>query len=127
VSWLQRRLASRFSGRPAPPHPGGIPNLADWVTRAAYSHEVFSAGWWPGSEAYPEPAFYAYIYPEPEGFSEANVASGGTYHPDLREFLLPWPRDGATANANGVLDFLRSAYAVAADLGGWDRRGLEPR
>jgi hypothetical protein len=118
---------SRFSGRPAPPHPGGIPNLGDWVTRAAYSHEVFSAGWWPGSEAYPEPAFYAYSYPEPEGFSEARVASGGRYHPDLREFLLPSSRDGVTADENGVLDFLRSAYAAAADLGGWDRRALEPR
>jgi hypothetical protein len=118
---------SRFSGRPAPPHPGGIPNLADWVTRAAYSHEVFSAGWWPGSEAYPEPAFYAYVYPEPEGFAEAPVAPGGTYHPDLKEFLLPWPRHGAPADENGVLDFLRSAYVAAADLGDWDRRALEPR
>jgi hypothetical protein len=118
---------SRFSGRPAPPHPGGIPNLADWVTRAAYSHEVFSAGWWPGSEAYPEPAFYAYAYPEPAGFAEAPVATGGTYHAELREFLLPWPRHGAAADENGVLDFLRSAYVAAADLGGWDRRALEPR
>jgi hypothetical protein len=118
---------SRFSGRPAPPHPGGIPNLADWVTRAAYSHEVFSAGWWPGSEAYPEPAFYAYVYREPAGFAEAPVASGGTYHADLKEFLLPWPRHGAPADENGVLDFLRSAYSAAADLGDWDRRALEPR
>jgi hypothetical protein len=118
---------SRFSGRPAPPHPGGIPNLADHVTRSAYSHEVFSAGWWPGSEAYPQPAFYAYVYPEPEGFGEADVASGGTYHPDLREFLLPWPQSGgAGPDAEGVLAFLRSAYSAAADLGRWDRGALEP-
>jgi hypothetical protein len=119
---------SRFSGRTAPPHPGGIPNLADWVTRSAYSHEVFSAGWWPGSEAFPKPAFYAYAYPEPDGFAEAEVPSGGTYHPELREFVLPWPREGATEpDADDVLAFLRAAYAAAADLGRWDRAALEPR
>ena len=119
---------SRFSGRPAPPHPGGIPNLADWVTRAAYSHEVFSAGWWPGNEAYPKPAFYAYVYTEPEGFSEAQVPSGASYHPDLREFVLPWPEErGAGPDADGVLAFLHSAYSAAADLGEWDRRELEPQ
>ena len=118
---------TRFSGRPAPPHPGGVPNLADRVTRSAYSHEVFSAGWWPGSEAYPKPAFYAYAYPEPDGFAGAQVASGASYHPDLHEFVLPWPAGGgADPDADGVLAFLRSAYAAAADLGGWDRRSLEP-
>lgn len=118
--------ASRFSGRRAPPHPGGIPNLGDWVTRAAYSHEVFSAGWWPGNEAYPRPAFYAYAYPEPDGFADAQVAAGGIYHPDLHEFVLPWPEDGgAGADAEDVLAFLRSAYAAAADLGGWNRAELE--
>jgi hypothetical protein len=118
---------SRFSGRPAPPHPGGIPNLADWVTREAYSHEVFSAGWWPGGEAFPRPAFYAYAYPEPEGFAEAQVAAGGSYHPDLREFVLPWPEPGeAAVEADDVLAFLRSAYSAAADLGRWNRDELEP-
>ena len=117
---------SRFSGRPAPPHPGGIPNLADWVTRAAYSHEVFSAGWWPGSEAFPRPAFYAYVYPEPDGFAGAEVASGATYHPDLHEFVLPWPTDDpAGPSPDAVLAFMRSAYSAAADLGGWPRRELE--
>jgi hypothetical protein len=117
---------SRFSGRTAPPHPGGIPNIADWVTRAAYSHEVFSAGWWPGSEAYPKPAFYAYVYPEPAGFAEARVPAGATYDPDLREFVLPWPAsDGTGQTAEDVLAFLRAAYAAAADLGGWDRQRLE--
>lgn len=118
---------SRFSGRPAPSHPGGVPNLADWVTREAYSHEVFSAGWWPGNEAFPKPAFYAYAYPEPEGFAEVQVASGGRYHPDLREFVLPWPNSGSsTVEAEETLAFLRSAYSAAADLGGWNRRELEP-
>ena len=118
---------SRFSGRSAPPHPGGIPNLGDWVTRAAYSHEVFSVGWWPGSEAYPKPAFYAYAYPEPDGFAAAEVPSGGTYHRELREFVLPWPVDGGPQpDADGVLAFLRAAYFAAADLGGWNRGELEP-
>lgn len=118
---------TRFSGRSAPPHPGGIPNLADWVTREAYSHELFSAGWWPGNESYPAPAFYAYAYPEPAGFGEAPVASGAAYHPELREFLLPWPGPGehSGASSEAVLTFLRSAYSAAADLGGWDRRALE--
>jgi hypothetical protein len=119
---------SRFSGRPAPAHPGGIPNLADRVTRSAYSHELFSAGWWPGREAYPAPAFYAYAYPEPVGFAEARVPSGATYHPDLREFVLPWPDGGgASPDAEEVLAFLRAAYAAAADLGGWSRPEPGPR
>ena len=118
---------TRFSGRAAPPHPGGFPSLADWVTREAYSHEVFSAGWWPGSEAFPQPAFYAYAYPEPEGFPEARVTSGGAYHQDLHEFVLPWPAPAeATVDEEGALAFLRSAYAAAADLGGWNRSELEP-
>jgi hypothetical protein len=120
---------TRFSGRRAPPHPGGIPNLADWVTREAYSHEVFSAGWWPGSKAYPQPAFYAYAYPEPEGFAEAKVPSGAEYHAELREFVLPWPPMGGADDSepDTVLSFLRAAYSAAADLGGWDRVALERR
>jgi hypothetical protein len=118
---------TRFSGRSAPPHPGGIPNVADWVIREGYSHELFSAGWWPGSEAFPRPAFYAYAYPEPDGFAAAQVASGGSYHPDLREFVLPWPDPaGPAVHAGDVLAFLRSAYSAAADLGGWNRQELEP-
>ena len=115
---------SHFSGRSAPPHPGGFPNLADWVTREAYSHEVFSAGWWPGSEAYPKPAFYAYIYPEPDGFADAQVESG-EYHPDLGEFVLPWPDASTGTDEEDVLGFLRSTYSAAADLGGWNRDELE--
>ena len=85
---------------------------------------MFSAGWWPGSEAYPEPAFYAYIYPEPDGFADAPAAQGA-YHPDLGEFLLPWPGDGTDTDVEDVLAFLRSAYAAAAELGGWNRDDLE--
>jgi hypothetical protein len=119
---------TRFSGRTAPEHPGGIPNLADWVTREAYSHELFSAGWWPGSDAHPEPAFYAYAYPEPAGFAEARVGSGAVYDPNLREFVLPWYGAGGDSDPSpeAVLAFLRSAYVAAADLGGWDRREQEP-
>lgn len=119
---------SRFSGRTAPEHPGGFPNLGDWVVREGYSHELFSAGWWPGNQAFPEPAFYAYAYPEPEGFSEASVAPAGAfYHETLREFVLPWEAVRRLRDPEQrVLDFLRSAYAAAAELGQWDRRALEP-
>jgi hypothetical protein len=83
---------TRFSGRAAPTHPGGVPNLADWVTREAYSHEVWSAGFWPGTAGgYERPAFYAYAYPEPAGFAAARVAPAvALYHPTLREHLLPY-------------------------------------
>ena len=85
---------TRFSGRTAPAHPGGIPNLPDWVTREAYSHEVSSCGFWPGGGPAPYPAFYAYAYPEPEGFSRTQVKpEGAFYSQDLHEFLLPYDRD----------------------------------
>ena len=118
---------TRFSGRTAPEHPGGVPNLADRVTREAYSHELFSAGWWPGTEAYPEAAFYAYAYPEPAGFGEVpRLPEGAFYHPELREYLLPWSVARAAPDPEGiVLAFLETTYAAAADLGAWDRRALE--
>lgn len=118
---------TRFSGRSAPPHPGGLPNVGDHVAREGYSHELISVGWWPGNAAYPRPAFYAYAYPEPAGFAEAAVESGGVWHPELREFFLPWPADQGTGTqtAEEVLAFLRSAYSAAADLGRWDRAALE--
>lgn len=119
--------ASRFSGRPAPTHPGGIPNLGDWVTREAYSHETISCGWWPGNGALFEPAFYAYAYPEPTGLAEAAIAPAGAYyHRDLREFILPYEivrgSDDPEATA---LAFLQSTYERAAHLAGWDVRALE--
>lgn len=118
---------TRFSGRPAPEHPGGALNLADWVTREAYSHECISAGWWPGSGALPEPAFYAYAYPEPEGLSAAPVGPAAAYyHSKLREFVLPYEAVRRAERPDDmVLEFLRSTYEAAADLAGWDRTALE--
>jgi hypothetical protein len=120
---------TRFSGRPAPPHPGGIPNVADWVMREAYSHEVSSAGFWAGDSRYPEAAFYAYAYPEPKGFSAAPVRpAAARYDPALGEFLLPWAAVRAAPDpAADVRAFLESTYAAAADLGRWDRAALERR
>jgi hypothetical protein len=120
---------TRFSGREAPPHPGGIPHVADWVMREAYSHEVSSAGFWPGDARYPRAAFYSYAYPEPRGFKNAAVrpAAAG-YDPSLGEFVLPYDAVRQSADpAADVLAFLESTYAAAADLAKWDRRALERR
>jgi hypothetical protein len=118
---------TRFSGRKAPRHPGGVPHLPDWVAQEAYSHEVSSCGFWPGNAAFPAAAFYAYSYPEPPGYKDAPVApQGAYYHPDLGEFILPYElvqqsRDPEKA----VLDFLHTTYEAAADLAHWDRENLE--
>jgi hypothetical protein len=118
---------TRFSGRIAPEHPGGIPGLPDTVTRDAYSHEVSSAGFWPGGGPFPHAAFYAYAYPEPTGFADAKVQPhGASYNRDLREFLLPYDTVRlAPSPDETLLSFLQSTYEAAADLGGWDRRSLE--
>jgi hypothetical protein len=118
---------ARFSGRPAPRHPGGIPNLPDWVTREAYSHEVSSCGFWAGGGAIAYPAFYAYAYPEPAGFSAARVLPARAfYSQELREFILPYEAvRGAGAPDAALLDFLQTTYEAAATLGAWDRRSLE--
>ncbi|MFP3948732.1 MAG: DUF5996 family protein, partial [Longimicrobiales bacterium] len=117
---------TRFSGRPAPPHPGGIPNFPDWAVREAYSHEVHSVGFWPG-KGLGEAALYAYAYPEPEGFAEAPVEPDAAYyHADLREFVLPYEAVRTAENPDAaVLDFAQSTYDAAATLGGWDRKSLE--
>ncbi|MDX1530544.1 MAG: DUF5996 family protein, partial [Rhodothermales bacterium] len=118
---------TRFSGREAPPHPGGIPNLPDWVTREAYSHEVSSAGFWPGGGPHPFPLFYSYAYPEPDGFRDAPVEPDAAfYSDDMGEFVLPYDavREAADPDAT-LLDFLRTTYAAAADRGEWDRAALE--
>jgi hypothetical protein len=81
---------TRFSGRPAPPHPGGVPGLPDAITREAYSHEVSSAGFWAGSDALPQPAFYSYAYPEPPGFRGRSVTAGASFNSALGEFILPY-------------------------------------
>lgn len=119
--------ASRFSGRPAPPHPGGFPNVGDWVMREAYSHEVSSAGFWPGNAMFPEAAFYSYAYPEPLGFKDAPVSpEGARYEPGIGEFILPYRlvRQAPDPSA-AVRAFLQSTYAAAATLAGWDREALE--
>lgn len=118
---------TRFSGRRAPEHPGGVPNLPDWVTREAYSQEVSSCGFWPGGGAIPYPAFYAYAYPEPPGFPDACVGSDGAfYSPELREFILPYDRVRQSSAPDAtLLAFLQSTYEAAADLAGWDRAALE--
>lgn len=118
---------TRFSGRPAPLHPGGIPNLPDWVTQEAYSHEVSSCGFWPGGGPVPYPVFYAYAYPEPAGFGAAAVRPRGAFYSrELREFVLPYEEVRNAASPDGVLlEFLQSTYEAAADLGGWDRAALE--
>lgn len=118
---------TRFSGRLAPVHPGGIPNLPDHVTRDAYSHEVSSAGFWPGGGPIPYPVFYSYAYPEPPGFAAAQVApAAAAYNTDFREFVLPYDTvRNAAAPDETLLRFLQSTYEAAANLGGWDRPALE--
>jgi hypothetical protein len=118
---------TRFSGRPAPDHPGGIPSLPDAVTREAYSHEVSSAGFWPGGGPIDYPAFYSYAYPAPQGFSAASVAPDGAFfEQSLGEFLLPYDRvRSAPDPEEALLAFLQSTYAAAAELGRWDRAALD--
>ncbi|WMJ73008.1 DUF5996 family protein [Cytophagaceae bacterium ABcell3] len=120
---------SRFSGRLAPDHPGGIPNLPDWVVQEAYSHEVFSSGFWPGSESFPHAAFYSYIYPEPSGFKDINLQTDSAfYHDGLKEFVLPYEEVRRASDPSGlILDFLHSSYNAAADLANWDRKALEKK
>jgi hypothetical protein len=117
---------TRFSGRRAPLHPGGVPGLPDAVTREAYSHEVSSAGFWPGAEAYPRAAFYSYAYPEPAGFRDRAVAPGASFDATLGEFILPYDTVAQASEPEALLlDFLQTTYAAAADTGGWDRAALE--
>jgi hypothetical protein len=118
---------TRFSGRRAPTHPGGIPNIGDHVMHEAYSHECISAGWWPGGAILREPAFYSYAYPEPAGFAEARVRPAAAYwHRELREFVLPYEAVRTAEDPDAaVLEFLQSTYERGADLAGWDRAALE--
>lgn len=120
---------SRFSGREAPLHPGGVPNLPDRVAQEAYSHEVSSCGFWPGNEAVPFAAFYSYIYPEPEGFMNSVVRpQNAYYHRELGEFLLPYKDVQQAENpSQTLLDFLHSTYEAAANLAKWDRDKLEKK
>ena len=119
---------TRFSGRPAPRHPGGVPNCPDYVQVEAYSHECMSVGWWPGSAGgLEEPAFYAYVYPEPPGCPEAAIrpAEAG-YDMSMREWILPYEAVRKSPDPDSlVLAFCKTTYEAAANLGKWDRRSLE--
>lgn len=117
---------TRFSGRLAPEHPGGVPNMADWVTREAYSHEVSSCGFWPGGNGM-EPVFYAYAYPVPEGFRDYFIQpKEAFYSSQMQEFILPYDAVCQSKASDALLlAFLQSTYEAAANLGNWDRLGLE--
>ncbi len=117
---------TRFSGRRAPRHPGGAPHCPDWVMVEAYSHECSSCGFWPGDEN-AEPSFYAYAYPEPHGYAaEAVQPAAAHYDATAREFLLPYESLRAAPNPDeALLRFFQTTYAAAADLGRWDRAGLD--
>ncbi len=117
---------TRFSGRSAPPHPGGVPNLPDDVAQEAYCQEVSSAGFWPGT-GLGYPAFYSYAYPTPEGFKDANVQpEAAFFHEGLGEFVLPYEAVREAADPDqALLRFLHSTYEAAAELAGWDVAGLK--
>lgn len=118
---------TRFSGRSAPLHPGGVPRLSDAITREAYSHEVSSAGFWPGGGPINHAAFYSYAYPAPDGFSSAPAGPSEAYFSkELGEFLLPYDAMRTTTDPEAMLmSFLQSTYEAAARLGKWDRDTLE--
>ena len=120
---------TRFSGRPAPRHPGGVPHLPDAVAREAYSHEVSSAGFWPGGGGREDAAFYSYAYPAPEGFAEAKVKPAAAYFSqELGEFLLPYDGDAQRARSRqALMEFLVSTYEAAADLAQVGSRGARMR
>jgi hypothetical protein len=115
---------SRFSGRLAPPHPGGAPHLGPHVMREAYSHEVSSCGYWPDGD---EGLFYSYIYPEPDGYRNAPVQPDGAhYNDELGEFVLPYEQVRKSADPEKLLlDFLQTTYAAAAEHASWQRHALE--
>jgi hypothetical protein len=120
-------VVTRFSGRRAPRHPGGVPGLPDHVVHEAYSHEVSSAGFWPGDDRLPEPAYFSYTYPEPEGFKNARIEPAEAYYSEtLYEWILPYEavRQADDPDAT-LLSFLQTTYEAGATLGGWDRDALE--
>lgn len=118
---------TRFSGRVAPQLSSDSPNLGAWVMQEAYSHEVSSAGFWPGNGGFGKPAFYSYAYPEPEGFASASILPAGAYYDEsLGQHILPYDAlRQATSPDDDLMQFLVSTYEAAADLGHWDRAALE--
>jgi hypothetical protein len=128
VFWGSFDLAvTRFSGRTAPPHPGGIPHCPDWITREAYSHEVSSCGFWPGNGGFGQPAYYVYAYPEPADYGKATLrTAGASYDNALGQFILPYDVVRQASDPDSLLlGFLQETYAAAADRGLWDRSALE--
>lgn len=120
---------TRFSGRAAPPHPGGVPHLPDVVAREAYAQEVSSLGFWPGNAMNPMPVFYSYAYPEPSGFAEAKVLPNETkYFGQMHEFMLPYDVVRMADSPDTVLlEFAQSTYDAASILGEWDRAALDEK
>src|SRR6266851_331174 len=120
---------TRFSGRAAPPHPGGIPHLPDSITREAYSQEVSSLGFWPGNAAAPMPLFYSYAYPEPSGFAKAKVQpEAASYNATMHEFVLPYDAVRTADSPDAMLlEFAQGTYDAASTLGKWDRAALEEK
>ena len=118
---------TRFSGRKAPPHPGGVPHMPDAVARDAYNQEVSSAGFWPGSGAVKAPSYYSYAYPAPKGFAEVRVQPDAAgYDAELGEFLMPYEAVRTSTDPDAtLLTFLQSTYEAAANLANWDRQFLE--
>lgn len=118
---------TRFSGRTAPAHPGGMPNLGDWVAVEAYSHEVSSCGFWPGNGGFGKAAFYSYAYPAPAGFADAPLRPPeAVFDKNLQEFILDYDAVRTAADPDGMLlDFFQSTYEAAANAGRWDRSALE--
>jgi len=125
---------TRFSGRRAPTHPGGVPYISDRVVREAYSHECMSVGWWPGGSAgvvkrplVEQPAYYAYAYPEPPGFQAARISPREAYyHPAMFEWILPYDVVRSSRDPGAMLRaFADSTYEAAANLGHWDRQSCE--
>ncbi|PYL75399.1 MAG: hypothetical protein DMF27_12150 [Verrucomicrobia bacterium] len=120
---------TRFSGRRAPPHPGGIPHLPDAITREAYSQEVSSLGFWLGNDQIPTALFYSYAYPSPDGFADAKIKpAAASFHPQLREFVLPYEdaRRGQSPD-DMILEFAQSTYDAASTLAKWDRAAFEEK
>jgi hypothetical protein len=118
---------TRFSGRRAPRHPGGVPNLPDAVACEAYSHEECSAGFWPGSGAIDYPAFYSYVYPEPAGYRAARLQPDAAFFSEaLGEFILPYDSLRTAEHPDQtLLEFLQTSYEAAANAANWDREALE--
>ncbi len=120
-------VVTRFSGRPAPPHPGGAPHMPLRVMQEAYSHEVSSCGFWPGNDAFPQAAFYSYCYPAPAGFSEQEIKpKEAFYNKEMGEYFLLYDVVRTSADpAATLLQFLQTTYEAAANTGEWDRPALE--